>query len=461
MFFSEIKRKSFLSVGILLALSFSNAILGYARGYTEMYRPYTNTTLDVIYDVHINEIGVTTDEILNQPLSTLKHRLYPTEARIVDGLDKLNWLAPDKSIDLVWEGRPDTIPLDPVFLGCKNQVKDTFTRLNFIYGDSYRRDFEDSWSWNTHGIRSSMTGPSSFESPVPLSFEMISKIITHSGEQAWAGFKRYYDEKIAAIKNYYRPWYQTDTFMYSQTHFRDNYLYHSIADLEFLSHILASDKKKIVLYAGGWHCDNIVEFLKANGFGVIEEFVYPLGNAREIPVYALEGLDRDALSIPAPSVPAQPINPVSPVISKPPVPVKPVRAKPATPAPAVKRPTAPVAPVKGKPVRSVAPKTMKPAISRPKTVKPAVSRPKTVKPAVSRLKPVVKPRTMKPAVVRTKPIVKPKVVAGKRPIAPVAAKKPVQRTVGRPAKKPAPRTKGPQRRPTAPRPISKRSAKVS
>ena len=69
--------------------------------------------------------------------------------------------------------------------------------------------------------------------------------------------------------------------------------FHSLCDIEILSHVFASKARKIVVYAGGGHCKRIANFLEKNGFRVLNHQHAPVGSFTEyseLPVSALEPL---------------------------------------------------------------------------------------------------------------------------------------------------------------------------
>jgi len=78
-----------------------------------------------------------------------------------------------------------------------------------------------------------------------------------------------------------------------EAYFDKNDCFDRLADIEMLSHILASDKKIIILYAGGWHCENILKFLQRNGFTCTR---YIENNGNELNAGFLSALQQDCLA---------------------------------------------------------------------------------------------------------------------------------------------------------------------
>ena len=69
-------------------------------------------------------------------------------------------------------------------------------------------------------------------------------------------------------------------------------LFTKIADLEMLYHILVSDKKRIIVYCGAWHADNIAVFLVKNGY-VPLKYKLPSPRDEELTLAELEFLYGD------------------------------------------------------------------------------------------------------------------------------------------------------------------------
>lgn len=276
-------------------LSFHSAqIFGNPYAYAEVYRPLDQARIDIVFDRHTHEKGLSPAQLRfhARSLPTLKPVIFPTEARMLTALENINNFG--ERVDLIWEAYPSLISTEPAFMGCCGPlVKKTFTSINFIYGDQRRIRFEKLFNVMLNGVvlpRSTMDG-GVFDIPMPLSLEWVNDIIKNSGLEIWQNYKRYYDEKIKALQDYFRASYTNQTTLDHEQHFHRNSLFHEMADLEFLAHILASDKKRIILYAGGNHCVRILKFLTDNRFE--QRSLRANQSYDHLTVDFLEGLDRD------------------------------------------------------------------------------------------------------------------------------------------------------------------------
>ncbi len=254
---------------IILASTIVFQAVGYPCGYTQLYRAGTRTTVDVLYDLHVEERGISLDQLdrVSASYQAFKKRLFESEKQVLHALERLNVTAEPQSIDLIWECYAAYRPGAPEFISYGKAIKSFFKNLHFIYGDTCRDNgFCGLFKVKFDGevIQFPNRAGSTFESPVPLSADRIKKIVLNSGQVTWLNFKHYYEETMKKARDHFKP-FQKHVIDYERL-FDNNEHYDALADVEILSNILASDKKRIIVYIGGWHSASIVPFLKANGF---------------------------------------------------------------------------------------------------------------------------------------------------------------------------------------------------
>ncbi|MBA3752187.1 hypothetical protein H0X06_05365 [Candidatus Dependentiae bacterium] len=261
----------------MLNLSFS--VDAFVYGYTKLYRGRTQTTVDLLYDVHIGVPHITIHDFFKLDLNYAKRKLYPTEQKCCDFLQE--WGKDCRRMDLIWEASTCdyeySTPRTPCFIGLAPFFKfDKISFICFISADRYRRTgFTSLFSITENGEK--VTDPNligcTFENPAPLELTTIAAIKRSSGFSTWLNYKAFYDKTVGDLKDYFRPFYYGRHVLEYQKHFTQNNLYHAMCDIEILSHILASNAKRVVVYAGGWHCENIAKFLKNNDFIVLSSKV--------------------------------------------------------------------------------------------------------------------------------------------------------------------------------------------
>jgi len=251
-----------------------------------MYRPDTQTTLDIVYDVHI-PTNLSHNDLELSLCDDIKQGLYSTERVLVDSLERLNQTHQGET-SVVWEHtrKPNLIPVHVHLLSSPQRlIWNRLKNLHLIASDGWRNDYP-------HCIHALLNG-GSLHKRVDR-----QAIIRQSGIGAWEKYQRFmYDTTSRLISSYGRYKNRIATSRLGDTTYEDIFIkqlvpYSELADLEMLSHILASPHERIVLFAGGAHCERIVEFLLANTtFQGVHSVVD--ADLKEISAYELELIAQD------------------------------------------------------------------------------------------------------------------------------------------------------------------------
>ncbi len=283
--------RSFFSAALLLSSSIS--LKGYLIGYDRLYCRKNNVTIDILHDDHQSQRRLSRKQMERKPFSYVKSRLYKTEMRILDALANIQSVRPE-AVELVWELGKFHVAGDSAFLAHgHNLVRKKFTKLRFVAGDLARDAFEgillERPSRRSKNLNYRIDG-TSIGKPVPLPDNRIKAIERNYGQDKCQLFKGYFDTTAQrATKHYKKGFLRGKRF--KKADFKRQSRFHTLGDIEMLSYVLASKKKHIILYCGGWHADNITEFLvKKMGFRLTHE-VY--NDGYEIRVKDMAPLDRD------------------------------------------------------------------------------------------------------------------------------------------------------------------------
>lgn len=257
-------------------------------GYTRLFKPDTQTTIDILYDLHHDHP---------------KNQLFPSEAKLDQILSTLNEC--NENVDLVWE-YDESISFNllqrdaiPFIGGYPMHIKENLTNLNFIAADRCRR------SWYASLFKRSLSGAacsifkntegSTFEEPVPFGLERRRRMIKRAGNTVYENYVKLYAQTVGELTSYFSDFYRSGAPLSYDRDFLFNDAYAKIADLEMLYHILVSDKKRVIVYCGAFHARNIAVFLASNRYTVLNlklptanheptlaelEFLYGNGKAR-------------------------------------------------------------------------------------------------------------------------------------------------------------------------------------
>lgn len=243
----------------LLLLFIVKPCYGYVYGYSRLYCEATKTTIDILYDVHIKE-KLSVEDFQNLPLAEIKSRLYPTEQRVVQALEKLN--ASDHVV-VIWESSPSKRNLpNNAFIGYANRlIGQSFQHLNYIAADTWRHDVP--------GITELLYDDSL------LNLVDKDTIINHYGSDVLGALEKYSSEIFKAHVHDFRHHRELMKDLTLPQHHPYNFSpFSALADIEMLSHILCSIDNRIILYAGGEHAANVQRFLEAYvGFKRVYSFI--------------------------------------------------------------------------------------------------------------------------------------------------------------------------------------------
>ncbi len=271
--------------------TFSHSARAYVYEYKKLYKEDTHTTIDLLYDVHVVTPGIQSNQFLQLNPAVAAKKLYPTERKILETLYKLK--DSRSNCDLIWETssrmRGPWNPVDSRFMTLSSffNIWD-LGNVRFIPADRYRKcGFNSLFTILKKGsvVRGCNLIGSSFDDPAPLSEDAVARIVQESGYATWLRYNDFRLKITNNLKNYYRDAYYKRRALDYAKDFRKNYAYDSLCDLEILSHILASKAQSVVVYAGGWHCRNVSEFLEKNGYRVLYHQRNPW--CKELPVRAL------------------------------------------------------------------------------------------------------------------------------------------------------------------------------
>lgn len=256
-------------LGLFLCAAEYQQINAYPYGYTKLYRDSTDTVVDLIYDVHINRSG----QSVYSSYDHMKQAAWPTERYVLNAFEHLNSHSP-YSIDLLWESSPTRHIYDAKLISNTRFLNGRFHRLLFKHSDTWRHDFANLFFRNgvlRYGV--------SFHKPVVLNYSLRERIAAQAGPSVLNSFESYAQGVEGDARHYFKPFYEKNVKCdgendhFWQQHCYNNDKWHTIADAEMLAHILGSDKPRIILYAGGAHCQRIVPFLKRHGYRVTHDHV--------------------------------------------------------------------------------------------------------------------------------------------------------------------------------------------
>ena len=286
----------------------------YLYAYKRVFRESTNTTVDLLYDIHIPVPDITIEQFSALTREEAKKKLYPTEQKILHLFQE--WERNGYTCDLIWESSGSRSshsyyyypPATPYFLGL-----DTFFGLmdmrsiRFIHSDLHRIfgffslfevindkeercfSYKDMWGNLKYGLNFTNC---SFEDPAPLPDSLRRDIYKVSGGKVWHHFQNFRSQVIQALQNHFRESYSTTKKLSYTKDFIENWVAWGLCDIEILSHVLASKASRVIVYAGGAHCSKVSHFLEQNGFSCLYAAVPSNECYTEIyPELSLECLD--------------------------------------------------------------------------------------------------------------------------------------------------------------------------
>ena len=245
------------------------SLKGYVYGFKRLYQPSTKTTVDLVYDVHVKE-KISFDEMTRSSYSEVKKKLYPSEVRVLEALEHLNTYADPHSIAVIWESSTQRPWKSPYFVNYSDRlIAQRLSKLSFSHADNCRRAVESACISEGKSLgrnpNTSCNG-CSFNNPYPLNPGLIRTIQKQAGMQVWRSYNQLYTHRIRQIQQY-----GVDTFCeYRRSHPDTFEAWSRLVDIELLSHVLASPKKRIIVYSGGAHVGAVADFLQGKaGYQVI------------------------------------------------------------------------------------------------------------------------------------------------------------------------------------------------
>lgn len=254
-------------------------LYSYIYRFKRMYHREQNVFVDLLYDCHMRRKKTKKASWLNQ--------FHPSEQKLFSLLKKLDTHSP-YDIDLVWETWHNRKPAREekgVFLSLAPPTlqKTLKHRIHFICADNYRMNLL--MAMHDHILPGSVPFLSIVIKASTLPFVehikySIGKVFVSLPSSVTTLIEKQYGSKICQnlkkLQEAIKQSLYTDMYPHLNQEEKLDYLndfilnfnYHKLADFEMLSFILSSNKKRIIVYAGGLHCQNIALFLKENGFKV-------------------------------------------------------------------------------------------------------------------------------------------------------------------------------------------------
>lgn len=240
---------------LILLLSLSSSLAAYVEGYDRFIAPQTGKVIDLLHDAHVPEKRLSRRDFKHKSCSYIEKRLYPSEKRFMQALHVINENAPNKC-DVVWEqGKHEGY--EKVFIAnAKRLVDEQLLHIHLIRADFSRDCFEELLLNKRRRVLHV-----TFEDPVPLSEAMIMQIKVNAGKDGWDAYKKYHKKTIDRLHDAFGKDHSNGVHFHEED-FYEHRAFDSLADIEMLSHILASSKPHVIVYAGGWHSQHIAKFLK-------------------------------------------------------------------------------------------------------------------------------------------------------------------------------------------------------
>ncbi len=251
-------------IRLLLALFLSSPLLAHIHGYTQLYNPTTNKTIDLLHDTHTKEFFLTTEQLQTLSLEEIKQKLYPTEKQLIKILEQIN--TPKANCIFICEASKTHSYGNNAFLDNIQRLLSTrLCSIPFICADEWRRTPRGMIGFLLNGIS-------------PLDLVNKKTIIKESGNTVWLAFNSMIDQATTDICTYTKSLNLTtegkdlliehfsqhplpgEQCLYQQ-HYVYNTVYWKLADIELLSYILSAPHKRILVYAGGIHSEAIARFL--------------------------------------------------------------------------------------------------------------------------------------------------------------------------------------------------------
>ncbi len=243
---------SFLEICIILCCSAQ--VYAYPYGNTRLYRPDTRTAVDIIYDSRVATKNLSHNGMDVLLCDDIKQgRRYASERALLESLECLNQTHPH-DVTVVWESSPGVPYRDVQLLTYPQRlIAHRLRNIHFVHSDTWRCDYPKS-------VLALCNGKSLWN-------RVNSHAIIHQpGQHVWEQYCALMDQTTWKETALYSPLQHSvrnssrGDPLYMD-HFNQNLMYTELANLEMLSHVLASPHHRIIVYAGGFHGMNIANFL--------------------------------------------------------------------------------------------------------------------------------------------------------------------------------------------------------
>ena len=272
-----IKFRAFIfSVLSILCVFSQNRLNSYVCGYSQLVSANGKQRIDLIYDFHIpckysnpNRLWINSC-----------HRSEKSVYNCLKNLDKNS----NEKIDLIWESHNNANSRKGLFIShAKTLKKELINQINLIDSDIERNKFEQQMLGNktnrknlkisnnnhcnfcghSHGFHNFFSNP--FKAILGCVEEMssmvFSSVVNNLGVKPANYFKNIFNSNRQKLRNIlpYSGKVNIEFLL-------ENEAFHEIADLEMLENILKSDKKRVIVYAGCFHCKALKKELSNLGY---------------------------------------------------------------------------------------------------------------------------------------------------------------------------------------------------
>lgn len=262
-------KKALISLLSIIIITNSSNCFGYVCGYTKLILPKTESKsgkrIDLIYDFHVPK-----DQVSNR--RTWINNCYLSEKTTYNFLKQLD--QEKANVDILWENHNDSHIQHGLFITYAPKIRSELNNIDITYSDIERHNFERLIFCPKNGIQK----PNLLK---PINSNQASLNLS----KANLNFSKKVDPNMLNIieqnyghdsKNYFK-----DIFTQNRKNLEDlltlpsfislDYLlqntdFNRITDIEMLGNILKSNKERVVIYAGCFHCRAIKEELQKFGY---------------------------------------------------------------------------------------------------------------------------------------------------------------------------------------------------
>ncbi len=223
----------------------------YPYGYSKLYRDETDTLVDIVYDAHVDSKTHTGSQFHQMSYDAAKSAYWPSEYAFLEHLEVVDRITPCP-IDLLWESYPYRNKYRALLIQAEDLIKGRLKNMHLIHSDTWRHDkkWDNSTEW--------------FD-PIQVTAEMRNRIDKFSGTPVLKAYETYATNLRNQLKIDSQP-FMWKTFCQKLRESPLKKQFNKIADPEILGNILASDKRRIIVYVGGAHCEEVRSFLLNHGY---------------------------------------------------------------------------------------------------------------------------------------------------------------------------------------------------